>query len=297
MDALASHEKAGSIAARVLEEGKRLAKPGMGLLELAQALEAKTVELGAQPAFPVNLSLNDAAAHYTPPLNDETAIGEKDILKIDVGAHVGGFIGDTAATVDFSGENGKLVEASQRGLDAALACIRAGANTKDVGSAVQEAIAAYGFKPISNLTGHSLAQYDLHAGTEVPNVKTPYGKELKEGDVLAVEPFASTGAGVVVDGSVVEIFSLSSHKPVRQRESRRLLFHVDSTYKTLPFAERWLAREFRSQLLLHSALRELLSAGVLHDYPVLKDAKGGLVSQAELTVVVEKDSCRVLTKA
>lgn len=290
------YERAGRIAHEVLEEGKRIAKPGLLLLELAERLESLIREKGAKTAFPVNLSLNDMAAHYTPEHGDKTVIGEKDILKIDVGAHVDGFIGDTAATLDFSGEHGRLLEAAERGLETALSAMKAGAKTSEIGAAVESAIKSLGFKPIENLTGHSLAQYNLHAGTEIPNIRTPHSRVLKEGDILAIEPFATSGAGRVGEGSKVEIYSLVSPRPVRGREARRLQAHVSENYRTLPFAERWLYKEFSSRLLLHAALRELVLNSAFKQYPVLREVKGGLVSQAEVTVVVEKDAARILTK-
>lgn len=290
------YEQAGKIAFEVLQEGKCIAKPGLPLLELAEKLESLIREKGAKPAFPVNLSINDFAAHYTPEFQDKAVIGEKDLLKIDVGAQIDGFIGDTAATVDFSGEHGKLMEAAENALQAAISSVRAGAKTSDIGAAVESEMKKLGFRPIENLTGHSLAQYDLHAGIEIPNIRTTHSRTLKEGDYLAIEPFATSGAGRVGESTKVEIYSLLSPKPVRGREARRLQVHVASNYRTLPFAERWLYPSFKSKLLLNAALRELIIAGALHQYPVLREVKGAPVSQAELTVVVEKDSARVLTR-
>lgn len=290
------YEKACRIAAETLAEGKKLAKPGMPLLELAEKLESIINEKGAKPAFPVNLSINDAAAHYTPAHEDKSVIGEKDVLKIDVGAQIDGFIGDTALTIDFSGENGKLLEAAERGLEAAIATARAGVKIGEIGAAVESEIKKLGFKPIENLTGHSLGQYTLHAGTEIPNIRTAHTHTLKEGDVIAIEPFATNGAGHVRETNVVEIYALESPQPVRMREARRLLSHAADNYRTLPFAERWLYKHFHSKLLLTSALRELVLNTTFRQYPVLKDAKGGLVSQAEHTVVIEKDSARILTR-
>jgi len=296
VDELKGYSLAGRIAAEVLAEGKRLAKPGIKLLELAEKLESSIRAKGGKPAFPVNLSLNEAAAHYTPSIDDETVIGEKDILKIDVGVHIDGFIGDTATTLDFSGENGKLVEASDEALSNAISTIKAGVETSKIGEVIEHTIKSAGFKPIENLTGHSLARYNLHAGIEVPNVKTAYSTVLKEGDIIAIEPFATNGAGRVGEGTRVEIFSLQELRPVRLKEARRLLAYIDENYKSLPFAERWLSSEFRSKLLLNSALRELALSGCIHQYPVLKEVKHGTVSQSEVTVVVEKDSARILTQ-
>jgi methionyl aminopeptidase len=290
------YEKAGKIAFEVLQETKQLIKPGAKLLDVADAAENKIREKGAKPAFPANISINDAAAHFTPEKDSTLVFGEKDIVKLDVGVHIDGFIGDNALTVDLSNENGKLVEASEKALDAAICTVRAGAKLGDIGAEVEAAIKGFGFKPIENLTGHSLGEYDLHAGVEIPNVGNNDPNTLTEGAVIAIEPFATTGQGRVSEAPEVEIFSLQGRLPVRMRESRRLLTYVEENYKTLPFAERWLYKDFHSKLLLHAALRELVFASALRQYPILKESGAGMVSQTELTVVVEKDAARVLTK-
>jgi len=290
------YEKAGRIAFEVLQECKPLIKPGMKLLEIAETAERKIAEKGAKPAFPPNISVNEVAAHFTPEKDCQLVLGESDVVKLDIGVHVDGFIGDNALTVDLSNQNGKLLEAAEKALDAAICSIHTGAKLGEIGAEVEAAIKGFGFKPIENLTGHALGEYNLHAGIEIPNIGNKDPNQLQEGMVVAIEPFATNGAGRVSEAPQVEIFSLLEPLPVRMRESRRLLNYVEENFKTLPFAERWLYTDFHSKLLLHAALRELVFSGVLKQYPVLKDAGKGLVSQAEVTVVVEKDAARVLTK-
>jgi len=289
-------EKASSIAQEVARFSKEITKPGAKALDIAELLEAKIRELGAFPAFPINISINDVAAHFTPDVDDPLVIGDKDLVKIDIGAHIDGFIGDTAISIDFSNENGKLIEAAEKALDAAICTVRAGAKTSEIGAEIETAIKSYGFKPIENLTGHAIKQYDLHAGCEIPNISKQGGEEIKEGDVIAIEPFATNGEGRVSEGSVVNIFSLIEKKPARMREGRRVLNYVENNFQTLPFAERWLRKEFNSKLLLHAALKELIVIGSIRQYPILKEVGKGLISQAEATILVEKDSARVLTK-
>ncbi len=294
--AIEDYEKAGKIAREVLEEGAKKIKPGVKLLEVADWVEAELISRGAGIGFPVNISLNEQAAHYTPEHKCEKVFGEKDVVKLDVGAHVNGFIGDTALTVDLSGEYGKLLEASEAGLQAAISGMKPGVRVGEIGALVEAEIKGMGFKPIENLTGHKLGEYLLHGGVEIPNIRTSTSGVLEEGDVFAVEPFATNGAGRVSDSSQVEIFMFESRRPVRMRESRRLMLYSEEKFHGLPFAERWLYKEFQSKLLLGSALRELVAFGVLHPYPILSDAGKGMVSQAERTVVIEHDGARVLTK-
>ncbi len=282
--------KAGKIARAAREKGAELAKPGTPLLEIAEKVEDFIRQQGAQPAFPVNLSANENAAHFTPGAEDTGVVGEKDLLKVDVGVHVDGWIADTALTVDVSGEWGKLQEASTQALADALSVMRAGANTRQVGKSIEAAIRSRGFKPIENLCGHSLEPWVLHAGTEIPNVEAG-GRVLEEGEVFAVEPFASTGSGLVHEGTAeAEIYSVASAKPVRLPASRRLLGMVLEEYKLLPFAKRWL-QEIPS---LNLAVNDLSRQGVLHSYPVLRETSGAFVSQAETTVIIEGDSVTVL---
>jgi len=296
-DSLKKFEKAGEITWRMLQKGKELVKPGVKLLDVAEVVEGWIEQEGAKPAFPVNLSINEQAAHYTPTLGDEKVFGEKDVVKLDVGVHVDGFVGDSAVTIDLSGEQGKLLEASRAALEAAVAVMRPGRMTNEVGAAIEEEIRKRGFRPIDNLTGHMITQYQLHAGAEIPNIAKGAAAKIEEGQVFAVEPFATDGAGSVEEGEFVEIFSLEGRAPVRMRESRRVLDFVEKNYLTMPFAERWLRkREFTNRILLATAFKELVMSGAIRQYPVLSEIKKGLVSQAEYTMIIEHDGARVLTK-
>lgn len=287
--------KAGKIAASVIKEAQKLVVPGESVFDIAESLEKMIIDAGGKPGFPANISINEIAAHYTPEIGNASLIGERDLVKIDIGVHVKGCIGDTAITIDLSDENGKLCEASIAALDAAVSCIKPGISVGEVGAAIEKEIVARGYKPIDNLTGHKLEPYILHAGVEIPNIGGRGGYVIKEGDVFAIEPFASSGSGHVADTSQVEIFSLRSAPKLRMKYSRELLSHIMENYFSLPFAERWLSGVFNSRLTLSAALRELLNAGALHAYPVLRDTGKGMVSQAEHTVIVEHDSAKVIT--
>lgn len=283
-------------AARVAESVRALAvelvKPGKRFLEVVEAIETEIIAAKARPAFPVNVSLNENAAHYTPKASDESVFSEKDVVKIDFGVHVNGFIVDTAFTVDLSGENAALVEASEAALENALAVMRAGRKVSEVGAVIQKIIEKKGFKPIENLCGHSLSEFLLHSGQEIPNTERG-NYVLKEGDVFAVEPFATTGGGRVVEGTFCEIYSLVNLRNVRLPQSRKLLEVVSKEFQTLPFAKRWLSKAF-SAPSIELALNDLIRQEILEPYPLLREINKGLVSQAESTVIVEKEGVKVL---
>lgn len=291
---LETYRRAGKLVAEVREQARPLVKPGVTLLEIAEAVEDLITQKGAKPAFPCNVSVNEIAAHYSPPADDDTTIKDGDMIKVDVGVHVDGYIGDTAFTIA-TGEKQELVQTVELALEAEIAAIKPGIDVGGLGRIVEETAAAAGFKPIRNLTGHSLSRWNLHAGLTVPNVEGETGQRLSVGDVVALEPFVTDGAGYVEDQQKVYILRYLYDRPVRLRMARELLRDVKRAYDGLPFAERWLAKKM-SKLRLELILRELVGVGALLPYHVLAERAGGKVAQAEHTVIVTEDGCEVTTR-
>ena len=287
--------RAGEIAKKVKEEVKDMITPGTRLYDIAEFVEKRITELGGEPAFPCNLSLNEIAAHYTPYRGDDTVLKEGDYLKLDLGVHVDGYIADTALTFRVGMEEDELMEAAKEALENAIATVRAGAMVRDVAKAIEETIRGKGFNPIVNLSGHKIEHYRLHAGVSIPNVyRQADTYELKEGDVFAIEPFATTGAGQVIEVPPALIFMYVRDRPVRMLQARRLLMHVKREYKTLPFAYRWL-QGFLPEGQLKMALAQLDKVGAIYSYPILREVRGGMVAQFEHTVIVEKDGAYITT--
>jgi len=294
MNGMQDYIEAGKVAKEVAEKSKKLIKVGASLLETAEKIE-EMVREKASLAFPVNISVNENASHYTPSADEKTVFGEKELVNVDIGVHVNGFVGgDIAYTIDLSGEQGKLVEASERALENAISLVKAGRKTNEIGRIIEETITKYGFKPIRNLSGHGLGEYEVHSEPSIPNMDPGYGIELEEGQIIAIEPFASTGDGLVHEDRRTEIFSFEQKILTRNMSAREVMAFVEEEYRTLPFAERWLAKKYDS-FKLKIALKELVLRNALIAYPILKDVPGSLVSQAELALVVEKDSCRILS--
>ncbi|MCX8198322.1 MAG: type II methionyl aminopeptidase [Candidatus Micrarchaeota archaeon] len=286
---------AGKAVASVLKDAQKLVLPGEPLLDIAESLEKMIADLKAKPAFPANISINDVAAHFTPEADNKAVLGETDLVKIDIGAHIDGCIGDAAITIDLSGQHGKLCEASEAALEAAISSMKPGVKVGEIGAKIEKEIASRGFRPIENLTGHKIEPFLLHAGVEIPNIASSASYELAEGDIFAIEPFASAGSGRVADTSQVEIFSLQAAPKIRGKYARQLMDHIAQNYLSLPFAERWVSKVFNSKLTLSASLRELLNSGALHPYPVLRDTGRGAVAQKEHTVIIEHDSAKILT--
>jgi len=279
---LKDYKQAGEIAKQVTAYAKELIKPDMALLEIAQKIHKKIQELGAEQAFPVNLSINEIAAHYHPTLEDETKASG--LLKVDIGIHINGFIADTAFSIDLTPDNQhkELIKASEQALDNALKLLNKNPTLHQIGETIQQAIEEKDFSPIVNLSGHELDQYQVHAGITIPNYANNNDNKIEQG-AYAIEPFATTGQGKVYEGPASNIYAIVNHKNTRSPIARKILDYVWEKYQTLPFSLREIQEQFGAMSRL--GIKELEQAGILHNFPQLIETSHKPVSQAEHSFV------------
>ena len=294
---LESYLKAGKIASEVREIARSKNHVGSTLFQICETVESQIRDRNGAPAFPVNVSLNEIAAHYTAEPNDSTEVREGDVLKIDVGVHVDGYIADTAVTVCYDPSYEALVRAAESALGEAVRMSRANTKASDIGKAIEESIVKSGYRPIQNLSGHSLQQYTVHAGKSIPNIWTRGSSfSLLANEAYAIEPFVTTRDGqcVVYEGKVRNIFGISSRKPSRDSEADEMLALIWSRYKTLPFALRWLLDRY-DEKQARRIVENLVKKKNLHAYPILVEGQGRKVVQAEHTVIPSESGTTVIT--
>jgi methionyl aminopeptidase len=292
---LEAYRRSGKIASHVRNSVLRMVKPGERILRICEETEGMIRRSGGTPAFPTNVSINHVAAHYTSPPNDETLFPEDGLVKVDLGVSVDGYLSDTAETVDLSGKEAIMVETVKESLRAAISTIKEGVGIGVIGETVSRVVSGARLKPISNLSGHSLARNRLHSGTSVYNIPMQQGHIMREGEVYAIEPFVTKkdGKGFVKDTRDSYIFSCSENtfSPRDSGTSEEAMFKkLRRRFGSLPFALRWLDPEVDEK-----QLRKLVKMGMLIDYPVLVEAGKKIVAQAEHTVLVKKYGCEVLT--
>lgn len=295
-EAIEKFRLSGKILRETREEIKRFVKEGMPIIEVCEKAEKLIREKGGKPAFPCNVSINEVAAHYTSPPNDDKKIPENSIVKVDIGAHVDGYVTDTAVTINFNPEYEGLTETAEKALKTAIENIRPNASTSKIGALIENTIKSRGFKPISNLTGHQVGRYLVHAGVSIPNISHVSFSKIKLGEAYAIEPFVTLpeAVGRVEDSSEVTIFRYLKSKPTKNPYAKQLLKHIESNFRTLPFAERWLNSIMPKQHR-QEALKELLSSKAIMGYPVFVEISRKPVAQAEHTVLVTEEGCIVLT--
>ncbi len=289
-----SYKKAGAVASAALHYGARQIKDGKSMREMLDSVEEYIIKKNCGIAFPAQSSVNNVAAHYCPTDAEDIIYADGMVVKIDVGVHHNGYIGDNAVTVSIGNKHDELVAASKAALDAVAKILRPGCTQNEVGEMVNKTITQRGFLPIRNLSGHGLGRFKIHTSPSMPNFPTGEKYSLVPNQVVAVEPFATDGkAGLIYNTPNSTLFTLGQIKSIRSPYARETLEHI-KTYEGLPFTTRWLTRKLGSKALL--GLSELRKNGMLNEYPPLPEKSGGFVSQHENTFLITEKGCTVLTK-
>lgn len=310
------HLKSGQIHKKVRKHIQdELLKPGVKLIDLANGIENKIKELTnydpANPlaggvAFPTGLNINRCAAHWSPNPNDTTQVlGPDDIIKIDWGVHVNGYITDGAFSFSFNEKFDPLIKASEEATHNAIKMAGPGAFLGDIGKATQEIIESYEFeldgkmvtlKSTGDLSGHQIGRYEIHCGKPVPNVlwepliNNPMYR-MREGEVYAIETFPSTGSGKIMqDGNSNNcshyMANYNNHLKYNEDVVNRKPYtsYLEKRFKTLAFCKRWLADE---DLYDQTKFDKAIKKKIYEPYPPLYDSQeGAYVAQTEHTVFI-----------
>jgi methionyl aminopeptidase len=295
-EALQKFRLSGKILKETREEMCSYVHENMLIIDVCEHAEGLIRQKGGQPAFPVNVSINEVTAHYTSPPGDKKTIPPNSVVKVDLGVHVDGYVTDTAFTACFNPEYTTMVQTAEIALKAAIEQVHGDVSPSRIGATVEDTIKNRGFKVISNLTGHSVGRYLIHAGTSIPNVHQVTIGKLHAGEVYALEPFVTTpdAAGYIEDTPIKTIFRLVKTKSAKTPEAKQLLKYIDENFHTLPFTERWI-QNVVPKAKYTEAFKELLKTKSITAYPVFEEVTKKVVAQAEHTILVTEKGCDVLT--
>jgi methionyl aminopeptidase len=262
--------------------------------DVCESVEDAILRRGGGLAFPVQSSRNAIAAHYCPSPEDETVYADGDLAKLDVGVHVEGWVVDTAVTVNVGSRPAgqPLIDAARAALAAAIAEAGPGREVTRVSAVIDAAIRSRGFHSVRNLCGHGVGRWVVHCPPPIPNVPDGSSDTLEAGMVVAIEPFATDGAGRVVERGAPEVFRADGGGAAVAGGDPEVLAAI-AEFKGLPFARRQLAALDRGRV--EETLRALSTARRLAAYPPLVDADGRRIAQAEHTLFVGSDGVEVLT--
>ena len=300
VDWIESYLKAGKAVIAAKKKARELIKPGARFLEIANKCEEEIFKEDCNLSFPINMSLNEIAAHYSPPIDDETIVPDYGLLKIDLGAHHNGYIADSAITININGDKTlqNYIDAAKESLEAAIEIFHPGTRLYELGGIIEQTIKRHNLNPIYNLGGHELQQNILHAGNFIPNSKdSRHNYKLKEGDCYACEPFSTSGDGWVKNGSKSYIYRFK--KKIKKNISYEHLNYMNKIWKNcgnLPFSPRFLEK---NNLIPKTQIPKIIDLfvrkGILDHYPILIDRTGAFVAQQEHTIIIDMNGETIVT--
>lgn len=198
-------EKAATVLQKVFKQVQPLVRPGVTTEEMDAVAEKIILDAGAKPAFKgyrgfkktACISINEEVVHGIP---GPRKLNEGDIVSFDIGAIVDGYYADAARTWPVgkvSEPVKKLIEASQKSLEAGLAAYEPGCRIGDLSAAIQQVIEGMGFQVVRDYVGHGIGR-NLHEDPQVPNYGKPgQGPKMQPGLVLAIEPMVTQGSCAV----------------------------------------------------------------------------------------------------
>ncbi|MCJ1321913.1 Methionine aminopeptidase 2 [Xylographa vitiligo] len=318
IDFLNDYRQGAEIHRQVRQWAQKNIKPGQTLTEIAEGIEdgvrALTGHNGLEEGdnikggigFPTGLNLNHIAAHYSPNAGNKTVLQYGDVMKVDFGVHVNGWIVDSAWTLTFDPVYDNLLAAVRDGTNTGIKEAGIDVRMSDIGAAIQEAMESYEVelngqtypvKCIRNLNGHDIVQHSIHGGKSVPIVKGGDQTKMEEGEVFAIETFGSTGKGYVRDDLETSHYAKKPDAPnvsLRVSSARTLLNVINKNFGTLPFCRRYLDRLGQDKYLL--GLNNLVSSGIVEAYPPLVDIKGSYTAQFEHTILLRPTVKEVISR-
>jgi methionyl aminopeptidase len=313
-DIISSLQLSSSIHKKVRRELQSYLKPDITLLSIAQIIESKTIELSNQSksinkgiGFPASLALNDCAAHFHPNSNDNVKFTKDDIIKIDFGTEVNGWITDSAFTVYFDDKFDNLAKAVK---EATYTGIKNAGIDVDIGDwaiKIQEVMESYEIelngkiypiKTIKNLYGHNIIKGIIHGGMFLPttNMKStlPPNYRFKEG-VYAIETFGSTGDAEVIESGESTLYMANSSKLELSKYESELSKKIKHAFKTLPFTNRYI--EIFNINNYKKELNILTNNNVINTFRPLYVNKGAYTAQYEHTIYIGENKKIVLSSS
>jgi methionyl aminopeptidase len=230
-------------------------------------------------------------------------------MKIDYGVAINGHIVDSAFTVCFDERFEPLLAASREATNRAIRKAGPDARISEISAEIEEVIRGYQLEieghvyailPVINLSGHQLAEYQIHAGKFIPLIRDPPGKanpdRMEIGELYALETFATTGNGMVRDEGATSHFMLRAKvPPMKKGPQQDLVDCLRKNFKTMAFCQRYLEKAGQSNYT--TVLNQLIKGKVVEPYPPLADIKGSWVSQHEHTFGIFESGIEVFSRS
>eukprot|EP00877_Chromochloris_zofingiensis_P000802 jgi/Chrzof1/10722/Cz05g10020.t1 len=276
----------------------------------------KNLEKGV--AFPTCLSVNSVVGHFSPLPEDTTTLKDGDLVKIDLGCHIDGFIAVQAQTIvvqqnfdaAITGRAAEVIQAARTAFEAAIRLIRPGKKISEVPDKLAQCVEAFDCNLVEGVMMHQMKQFVIDGNKVVLNRTSPEHRveddEFQPNEVYAIDIVVSTGEGKpkMKDEKETTVYkrALDVEYKLKLKASRAVFSEINRKFPAMPFTLRAITegegeegKELQKQLRL--GLVECLSHNLLHPYPVLHEKAGELVAQIKGTVLLMPNGSDKVTTA
>jgi len=299
------YKAAAEVAHRAMEEVKKLCKAGARIVDLCKAGDAfitaeckkafpkNKIERGI--AFPTCVSVNNIAGHFSPLKDDKTVLAKNDVVKIDLGAHIDGFIALVARTVvvdpegDVTGKAADVITAAQVAMNAVIHMLQVGKSNEEISEVIKRVAEAYHVNPLEGVLSHQMNRFVIDGEKVImnkPMVDQRVEKcTVEANDVWCIDIVMSTGEGVAREGDLrTTVFKRSLEKMymLKLKASRGLLQQINRKCPVLPFTLRCFDDERQARM----GISEMVSHGMVDPYPVLFEKDHEIIAQFKSTVFI-----------
>jgi curved DNA binding protein len=295
LERLIAKATAGANVAEVCEFGDKELEA-----ELAKVYAKKKMEKGI--AFPTCVSANEIAGHYSPLKSESTTLKEGDLVKIDLGVHIDGFIAVAAHTVVVGGQavdgrKADVVLAAYNALQGALRTIKPGNTNYDVTDVIGQVAESYKCQPLEGVLSHELKKHLLDGNNVIIN-KATFDQKVEEhefnlNEVFGLDVFVSTGEGKTKETeyrSTIYKRAIERTYTLKLKASRAFYAEAVDKYPTMAFTLRSFADETSAKLGVSEAVKHDL----FHAYPVLTEKAGEFIAHFKYTVAIMKNGISVI---
>jgi len=299
------YKAAAEVAHRAMEEVMKLCKAGARIVDLCKAGDAfivaeckkalpkEKIERGI--AFPTCVSVNNIAGHFSPLKDDKTLLAKNDVVKIDLGAHIDGFIALAARTLvvepdgPVSGKVADAITAAQVAMNAAVHMLQIGKSNEEVSDVIKRVAEAYHVSPMEGVLSHQMNRY-LIDGDKVIMNKPMVDQRVEKctfeaNDVWCIDIVMSTGEGIARECDTrTTVFKRDLEKTymLKLKASRYLLQQINRKSPVFPFT----LRSFDDERQARMGISEMVSHGMVDPYPVLFEKDHEFVAQFKCTVFI-----------
>jgi len=300
------YQTAATITNQALEKAVSLLAPGADIYEICEAVDAfimaeagklynkkgaEKIEKGI--AFPTCISVNELCGHFSPMKGESKALQAGDVCKVDLAAHIDGFVAAAAHTVVLStepvkGKAADVVHAAWTCAEAALRTVKVGNTNADVTAAIRQCCNEFECNPVQGVLSHQLKKHVIDGQQCIINCETPEEQvadfEFGMNEVYCLDLLVSSGEGKARETelrSTVYKRALENTYQLKTQKARQFLSEVGQKFPTLPFC----LRAF-DETVARVGVSEATRHELLHTYPVLQEKQGCFVAQFKFTVLL-----------